>query len=70
MQIKITILFMMEHDQNQKKMEQNPKKGIPFAFYYKDGTYKEIYNYSINNKVKEYSKKPKIVLHLKSGNKP
>jgi len=51
-----------------KKMEDNPKIGIPFAFYYKNGEYVKVYNDIMNHKVKEYFTKPKIVCTFNGSN--
>ena len=51
-----------------KKMIDNPKNGIPFAFYHKDGKYVEVYKKDINDKVKDYYKKPKIVCTFNGSN--
>jgi hypothetical protein len=51
-----------------KKMLDNPKNAIPFAFYHKDGKYIEVYNKDINGRVKDYYKKPKIVCTFNGAN--
>jgi hypothetical protein len=51
-----------------KKMEHNPKIGIPFAFYHKNGKYIEVYKKDINYKVKDYYKRPKIICTFNGSN--
>ena len=51
-----------------KKMENNPKIGIPFAFYHKNGKYIEVYKKDINYKVKDYYKHPKIICTFNGSN--
>jgi len=51
-----------------KKMLNNSKTGIPFAFYHKDGKYIQVYNKDINSSVKDYYKKPKIVCTFNGSN--
>jgi hypothetical protein len=56
--------FNLTYDGNldvNKKMMSNSKLGIPFAFYYNNGKYVEVYNKYMNNKIKDYYKKPKII---------
>ena len=51
-----------------KKMLNNPKVGIPFAFYFKNNKYVEVYKKEINHKVKDYYKNPKIVCTFNGSN--